>query len=137
MILIAFACQVFISFFSWLVLTLPPAPFYTGQAALESVLGQVPRIVVASWVAFLASENVDAFIYAWFKDRTGGRHLWARNALSSIPAMAVDSVLFITLAFYGTMPVIPLILGMLVTKWLVAVIDIPFMYLNKWIISRN
>jgi len=137
MILIAFACQVFISFFSWLVLTLPPAPFYTGQAALESVLGQVPRIVVASWVAFLASENVDAFIFAWFKARTGGKHLWARNALSSIPAMVVDSVLFITLAFYGTMPVVPLILGMLVTKWLVAVIDIPFMYINKWIISRN
>jgi len=97
----------------------------------------VPRIVVASWVAFLASENVDAFIFAWFKAKTGGKHLWARNALSSIPAMVVDSVLFITLAFYGTMPVVPLILGMLVTKWLVAVIDIPFMYLNKWIISRN
>ncbi|HSD58573.1 MAG TPA: queuosine precursor transporter [Methanotrichaceae archaeon] len=137
MILIAFVSQVIISFFSWLVLALPAAPFYTGQAALESVLGQVPRIALASWIAFLASENLDAFIYAWFKAKTGGRHLWARNAFSSIPAMALDSVLFITIAFYGVMPVVPLIMGQLVLKWLVAVIDIPFMYLNRWLMYRK
>ncbi len=137
MILIAFVSQVIISFFSWLVLALPAAPFYTGQLALESVLGQVPRIILASWIAFLASENLDAFIYAWFKAKTGGRHLWARNAFSSIPAMALDSVLFITIAFYGIMPVVPLIVGQLALKWLVAVIDIPFMYMNRWLMYRR
>lgn len=133
MILIAFISQVMISFFSWLVISLPAAPFYSGQAALESLLGQVPRIVLASWVAFLASENLDAVIFAWFKSRTGGRHLWARNAFSSIPSMALDSAIFITLAFYGIMPVVPLIIGITVTKWLVGLIDIPFMYLNRLI----
>jgi uncharacterized PurR-regulated membrane protein YhhQ (DUF165 family) len=57
--------------FSWLVITLPPAPFYTGHAALELLLGQVPRIVLASLIAFLASENLDAYLYAWFKRVTG------------------------------------------------------------------
>jgi uncharacterized integral membrane protein (TIGR00697 family) len=137
MIFISFFSQVVISFFSWLVLTLPSAPFYTGQAALASILVQVPRIVLASWTAFLVSENLDAFIYSWFKAKTKGKHLWARNAFSSIPAMALDSMLFITLAFYGIMPLLPLILGQIVLKWLVAVIDIPFMYLNRWIMYRK
>jgi uncharacterized integral membrane protein (TIGR00697 family) len=137
MIFISFFSQVVISFFSWLVLTLPSAPFYTGQAALASILVQVPRIVLASWTAFLVSENLDAFIYSWFKAKTKGKHLWARNAFSSIPAMALDSMLFITLAFYGIMPLLPLIFGQIVLKWLVAVINIPFMYLNRWIMYRK
>lgn len=137
MIFISLISQVMISFFAWLVLILPSAPFYTGQAALETVLGQVPRIVLASWIAFLASENLDAFIYSWFKAKTEGQHLWARNVFSSVPAMALDSALFITLAFYGTMPILPLILGQLVMKWLVAVMDVPFMYLNRWVLYKG
>ncbi|MBN1322846.1 MAG: queuosine precursor transporter [Methanotrichaceae archaeon] len=136
MILIALLSQVVISFFAWLVLALPVAPFYMDQASLESVLGQVPRIVFASWVAFLVSENLDAYIFSWFKARTGGRHLWARNAFSSLPAMVLDSTIFISLAFYGVMPIMPLIVGITVTKWLVGLVDIPFMYLNRWVMYR-
>jgi uncharacterized PurR-regulated membrane protein YhhQ (DUF165 family) len=51
--------------------------------------------------------------------------------------MALDSVLFITIAFYGIMPVVPLIFGQLILKWLVAIIDIPFMYLNRWVMYRG
>jgi queuosine precursor transporter len=136
MIFIALASQVAISFFSWLVLVLPSAPFYTGQEALQTVLGQVPKIVFASWVAFLISENLDAYLYSWFKAKTGGRHLWARNVFSSVPAMALDSLIFGTLAFYGVLPILPLIFGQIVVKWIVAVIDIPFMYINRWIMYR-
>ncbi|MGB9902227.1 queuosine precursor transporter [Methanothrix sp.] len=137
MIGIAFLSQIMISLFSWLVVELPPAPFFLHQDAIEVLLEQVPRIVLASWVAFLVSENLDAVVFAWFKSKTKGRHLWARNALSSIPAMLIDSTLFITIAFYGVMPVVPLIIGITITKWLVALIDIPFMYLNRWILYRN
>lgn len=137
MIFISLASQIAISFFTWLVLNLPSAPFYSGQVALETVLGQVPRIIFASWVAFLVSENLDAYLFSWFKAKTKGRHLWARNALSSVPAMALDSVIFITIAFYGVMPILPLIIGQIVIKWIVAVIDIPFMYINRWIMYRK
>ncbi|MDH7597803.1 MAG: queuosine precursor transporter [Methanothrix sp.] len=137
MISIAFISQIMISLFSWLVVELPPAPFFHQQDAIEVLLEQVPRIVLASWIAFFVSENLDAVVFAWFKSRTKGRHLWARNALSSIPAMLIDSALFITIAFYGVMPVVPLIIGITITKWLVALIDIPFMYLNRWILYRN
>jgi len=137
MILIAFATQVAVSLFSWIVLSLPSAPFWPNQSALEIVLGQMPRIVIASWAAFLLSENLDAYIFSWFKKITRGKQLWMRNALSSLPAMALDSVIFVTIAFYGVQPVGTLIFGLIITKWLVGVIDIPFMYLNRYIMYKK
>jgi len=137
MIFIAFIAQVAISFFAWLVLSLNSAPFWTNQSAFEIILGQVPRIMIASWIAFLISENLDAYLFAWFKKISKGKHLWMRNAFSSIPSMALDSVLFVTIAFYGLQPIFPLILGLVVIKWIVGVIDIPFMYLNRWIMYRK
>jgi queuosine precursor transporter len=133
MIFIAFIAQVAIALFSFIIIKLDPAPFYSGQSAFESLLGQVPRLVIASWIAFLISENLDAYLFAWFKNLTKGKHLWMRNAFSSIPAMLVDSVLFVTIAFYGTQPILSLILGLVVIKWIVGIINIPFMYLNRWV----
>ncbi|MBU0461226.1 MAG: queuosine precursor transporter [Nanoarchaeota archaeon] len=137
MILIAFFTQVAVSFFVWIALSLNPAPFWTGGEAFNIILGQVPRLIVASWIAFLISENFDAYIFAWFKKKTKGKHLWMRNALSSLPAMLIDSILFVVIAFYGVQPVLPLILGVTVTKWLVGIIDIPFMYLNRWMMYKK
>lgn len=137
MILIAFATQVAVSLFSWIVLSLPSAPFWQNQPALAVILGQVPRLIVASWAAFLLSENLDAYIFSWFKKITNGKQLWMRNALSSLPSMAVDSVIFVTIAFYGVQPIGTLIFGLIVTKWLVGIIDIPFMYLNRYIMYKK
>lgn len=137
MILIAFVSQVAVTAFSLLVLSLPPAPFWAGQQALEGIFGLVPRIMVASWVAFLASENLDAYIFDWFKKKTKGKHLWLRNAFSSIPAMVVDSALFVSIAFFGVQPVLPLIIGQTAIKWIIAVINVPFMYLNRRIMFKK
>jgi uncharacterized PurR-regulated membrane protein YhhQ (DUF165 family) len=60
-----------------------------------------------------------------------------RNAFSSIPSMALDTLIFVTIAFYRVQPLLPLITGVLVIKWLVGVIDIPFMYLNRWMIYKK
>lgn len=133
MIFIAFIAQVAIALFSFLIIKLNPAPFFSGQEAFELLLGQVPRIMIASWIAFLVSENLDAYLFSWFKNLTKGKYLWIRNVFSSIPAMFVDSVLFVTIAFYGTHPILSLILGLVVIKWFVGIINIPFMYLNRWI----
>ena len=137
MILIAFATQVALALFSWLVVSLAPAPFWQGQESYQFILGQVPRLILASWVAFLVSENLDAVIFAWFKKLTKGNHLWMRNAFSSLPAMAIDSVLFVTIAFWGLQPLGTLIFGLIVVKWVVGIIDIPFMYLNRWVIYNK
>jgi uncharacterized integral membrane protein (TIGR00697 family) len=134
MILIAFISQVAMVFFFWLGIKFPPAPFWDLQSAWEQIFSIVPRITIASWVAFLISENFDAIVYAWFKRLTKGRHLWARNVISSIPALLLDSLVFIPIAFAGVLPLWSLIVGQTVVKWLVGLINIPFMYINRWIL---
>lgn len=137
MILIAFVTQVAVAFFIWMSITLEPAPFWTDQEAFARLLGFAPRIMVAGWIAFLISENLDAYIFSWFKKKTNGKHLWMRNVFSSIPAMALDTVIFVAIAFYGVQPIWPLMAGVLVIKWLVGIIDIPFMYLNRAIMREG
>lgn len=136
MILLAFIAQVIFAAFMYLAISSKGAPFFLGQEAFETVLGSVPRIALAGWVAFLVSENLDAYLYSWFKKVTNGKHLWMRNVFSSLPAMFVDSVLFVTLAFYGVMPILPLIIGLTVMKWLVGIVDIPFMYMSRAVLKK-
>jgi hypothetical protein len=52
-----------------------------------------------------------AFIFTWFNAKIKGRRLWSGNDFSSIPAMALDSAVFINLAFYGVVPIMPLVKG--------------------------
>jgi len=134
MILIAFVTQVGLIFFLWLGTELTPAPFWDDQEAWESIISLVPRITLASWVAFLVSENFDAWVYDVFRKKTGGRHLWMRNVFSSIPALTIDTLLFISIAFWGKLPMGELIEGQFFTKWLVGLVNIPFMYFNRWVI---
>lgn len=137
MILIAFVSQIATAFFILISIYLEPAPFWGDQEIFSKILGFAPRIMIAGWIAFLISENLDAYIFAWFKKITKGKHLWMRNILSSIPSMAVDTLIFVTIAFYGVQPLLPLIFGVMVLKWIVGVIDIPFMYLNRWIMNKK
>lgn len=136
MIFIAFCSQIALILFSYLILESKGAPFFQNQQAFEALLGNVPRIIAASLVAFIVSENFDAYLYHWFRRLTNDKHLWLRNIFSSIPSMLLDSALFVTIAFYGIMPIIPLIIGLSVTKWLVGVIDIPFMYISRAIMGN-
>lgn len=137
MILIAFATQVAMVVFFWLGVKLPPAPFWQLQAPWQQLFGLVPRITLASWAAFLLSENFDAWVYNFMKQKTGRRHLWMRNSFSSIPALLLDSLIFVSLAFWGVLPVWPLILGQTVLKWLVGLVNIPFMYLNRRLLGTE
>lgn len=137
MIFIAFITQIAVAFFIWLSISLPSAPFWQDQGIFTKILGFAPRIMLASWIAFLISENADAYIFSWFKKKTKGKHLWMRNVFSSIPSMALDTIIFVIIAFYGIQPLLPLITGVLVIKWIVGVIDIPFMYLNRWVMNRK
>ncbi|MBI2985067.1 MAG: queuosine precursor transporter [Candidatus Kerfeldbacteria bacterium] len=138
MILIAFVIQVAMVLFSLLVTKLGPAPFWNNQGGWEAIFGIVPRITLASLITYLVSENFDAFVYHAFRRWTRGRFLWMRNAFSSLPALTIDTVLFVTLAFAGTgIPLWPLMLGQFVAKWFVGIIDIPFMYLNRLVLGRN
>jgi len=111
MIFMSFVSQVAMVFFFWLSIKFPPAPFWTIQEAWKQIFGLIPRITLAGWIAFLISENFDALVFAWFKKFTHGKYLWTRNVFSSFPALLIDSLIFIPLAFFGITPIMPLIIG--------------------------
>jgi uncharacterized integral membrane protein (TIGR00697 family) len=106
----------FMALMSWVVVALPPAATWTGQPAYAAVFGQVPRIVLASIVAFWAGEFANSFVLARMKIRTGGRHLWARTIGSTIVGQAVDSLIFYPLAFWGVWDGRTLLV-VLLTQW--------------------
>jgi uncharacterized integral membrane protein (TIGR00697 family) len=96
-----FAAVLFMAFMSWVVVALPPASDWGGQAAYQSVFGQVPRIVFASIAAFWAGEFANSFVLARMKILTRGRHLWSRTIGSTVVGQGIDSLIFYPLAFYG------------------------------------
>ena len=96
-----FCALLFMAFMAWVVVALPPAATWEGQAAYEAVFGQVPRIVFASIVAFWAGEFANSYVLARMKVWTNGRHLWTRTIGSTFVGQGVDSLIFYPLAFYG------------------------------------
>ena len=96
-----FAAVLFMAFMAWVVVALPPAPGWEGQAAYEAVFGLTPRIVLASVVAFWAGELSNAFVMARMKVLTAGRHLWTRTIGSTVVGQGVDSLIFYPVAFLG------------------------------------
>ncbi len=98
---VGFSALLFMAFMSWVVVSLPPAAGWEGQAAYESVFGQVPRIVFASIVAFWAGEFVNSFVLAKMKVWTKGKHLWSRTIGSTVVGQGIDSMIFYPLAFWG------------------------------------
>ena len=107
-----------------------PAPFWENQAAFEAVLKNTPRIVLASLVSYMVSQQHDVMSYAWWRARFPER-LWVRNNASTIVSQALDTVLFISIAFYGTFPLWELIVGQYSIKMLIALMDTPFIYALK------
>ncbi len=118
---LGFACNAVMVAAIWIGGELPAAPFGASQFAYDEVLGVAPRLLVASFVAYLAGEFANAFVLAKLKLATRGRWLWTRTIGSTIVGQALDSTLFITLAFAGTMPR-PALGGAIVGQWLVKVL---------------
>lgn len=116
-----FAAVGFMAFMSWVVVSMPPAPGWTGQAAYEEVFGLTPRIVAASMLAFWAGELANAFVMARMKVATGGKHLWARTIGSTAVGQGVDSLIFYPLAFLGVWSA-GQVLTVLVTNYFLKVI---------------
>ncbi|AGL03396.1 queuosine precursor transporter [Desulfoscipio gibsoniae] len=97
------ACMI-MSLIYWLVGILPAASDWYQQDAYMAILGQTPRIVVASLIAYLCGEFINAFILAKMKIATKGRFLWTRTIGSTMVGQGVDTVLFVIIAFSGIIP---------------------------------
>ena len=116
-----FAASIFAAGMSWVVVSLPPAADWSGQAALAAVFGQVPRIFLASIAAFWAGEIANAVTLSRMKLWTGGRMLWTRTIGSTVVGQGVDSLIFYPLAFLGVWQT-SLVLQVLVTNYALKVL---------------
>jgi queuosine precursor transporter len=117
---VGFIALIFMAFMSWVVVALPPAAGWEGQAAYEAVFGQVWRIVFASITAFWAGEFVNSYVMARMKIWTQGKHLWTRTIGSTVVGQGVDSLIFYPLAFWGVWSNSQVITVM-ITNWLLKV----------------
>ncbi len=99
-----FICLILMAITLAVVQYLPPAKTWPNQAAYEIILGFVPRIVIASIIAYFLGEFTNSYILAKMKIWTKGKMLWSRTIGSTVVGELVDSVIFSLIAFYGTMP---------------------------------
>ena len=116
-----FAAMVFMALMSWAVVAMPPADSWDGQSAYESVFGLVPRIVLASIIAFWAGEFVNSYVLARMKVWTQGKALWSPTIGSTVFGQAVDSAIFYPVAFLGIWETKD-VLTVMVTNWALKVL---------------
>lgn len=127
-----FGALAFASVMAYVVVQLPPAPFWLDrQPAIEKVFGSTWRIVLASLIAFWVGSFANSFVLAKMKILTAGRHLWMRTIGSTMVGELFDSALFYTIAFYGVMTneqLITVTLTQYVLKTLWEVLATPLTY---------
>jgi len=147
-IVIAFITQVLLVTFIAMVNSLSPAPFFQFEEAWQSLFRLSIRITAASWISFLICSNLDAYVFDKLKqkflekelsfklDTSLNPYVWLRSSVSDILDLTLDSVIFVTLAFYGVMPVVPLIIGQIVSKNIIGFIDNPWFVWYKRLLRK-
>jgi hypothetical protein len=103
-IFLGFAMNLYAVIFFLITVKMAYPPFFEGQAAFETVLGFTPRLLIASFIAYLIGTNVNAWVLVLVKKLTNAKYLWVRTISSTIVGESIDSTIFITLAFYGVVP---------------------------------
>ena len=118
---LGFACNALMVAAIWLGGEIPSAPFWKGGAAYTEILGQTPRILLASFVAYLFGEFANSYVLAKMKIVTRGRWLWTRTIGSTVVAQALDTTVFVALAFGGAVPAGALT-GIMAGQWIAKVL---------------
>ena len=100
-IYVGLLANLFMALVLWVAIQLPPAHGWNLQAEFAAVHRLIPRIVIASLVAYVAGELVNSFIMSKLKIRTIGKHLWLRTISSTVAGQFVDTAIFVLIAFGG------------------------------------
>lgn len=124
-----------------LVLALPASPDMPASnlAAFEQVNGQTPRIMAAGPVAYGVSLMLNVWIFDKLRGKGdgGGAWLMARGAIASAISQAIDTVIFITLAFYGEFPIAPLLVGQAIAKIVLSFVLVPFLIAGALALAKK
>ena len=136
---IGFACNLIAVLAIYIGGLLPAAGFWPNQSAYDAILGFTPRLLIASFVAYLIGEFLNSIVLAKLKVRTSGKYLWARTIGSTLIGELADSAVFITAAFAGVWPGDQILTGV-VTQWLLKsgyeVIATPLTYVAVGFLKR-
>jgi uncharacterized integral membrane protein (TIGR00697 family) len=132
---LGFFSALLMSFVLYVVQILPPAVDWPNQQAYESLLGFVPRIVLASLIAYFMGEFSNSVTLSLLKIRTKGKFLWVRTIGSTIIGEGIDTIVFCMVAFYGVLPnylLWAVILSNYIFKCSVEILFTPITY---WIVA--
>ena len=131
--------------FFWLLLAaaifslvdwLPPAPDWALQDSFHAILGQTPRIVAGSLAAYFLGEFTNSFVLAKLKLLTRGRWLWSRTIGSTLAGEAVDTAIFLSIAFLGVLPW-PLLTVVFISNYVFKVgVEVFFTPATYWVVGR-
>lgn len=116
-----FFASALLSVMSLITVALPPAPDWPNQEAFETVFRIVPRMAVASLVAYWAGEFANAYVMAKMKLWTKGKQLWTRTIGSTVVGQFVDSIVVMVIAFAGEISA-ALIVNMIISGYLAKVL---------------
>lgn len=131
-----FAMNLIAVIFYTLAVQWPAASFWSGQESFSSVLGSTPRIAIASLTAYLFGSFVNAFIMSKFKLMTKGKGFTLRAIVSTLAGEGIDSLVFITIAFVGIIPVNQLIIMVVIQAAVKTVFEIVVLPLTIMIVNR-
>ncbi|MGV3457255.1 queuosine precursor transporter [Sphingomonas sp.] len=112
---------------SWLVWALPASPKMMPEYrdAIQLILGTTWRIWGAGIVAYGVSQTLNVTIFSAMRGGEGSKMLWLRAGVAGILSQIVDTLIFITLAFYGEFPIGPLLVGQLISKIALSALLVP------------
>ena len=127
LVLIGFVPLIVSLLLSLLVLAVPAADGMDPArlSAFETVMGGTPRIWLGGILAYGISTLLNVTIFSRLKASEGGRLLWLRSAVASVLSQIVDTLIFITIAFYGVFPIGELILGQMLAKVVLSIVLVP------------
>lgn len=131
-VLYGFISMILMTIVMQFALWFAPAPDDFINQSLVNIFSIMPRIVLASFIAYSLSQFHDVWIYSIYKKATKGKHLWIRNNASTLVSQIIDTVVFVFIAFWRVFP-LNVFMSILITTYLmkliVAVLDTPFIYL--------
>jgi hypothetical protein len=139
-VLLGFVALVMMVGYMQIALYFQPAADDFAQPHLSALFGFLPRIALASMIAYLVSQLHDVWAFHAIRERTGGKFLWLRNNVSTMVSQLLDSAIFCAIAFWGLFPVnvfLEILLSTYVIKVVVAGLDTPFIYMAKRIFSKR
>ncbi len=137
-VLFGFCSMVLFSALMLLALLFIPNVYDTSQESLHNIFMIVPRITAASLAAYLASQFLDVYIFSKLKQKYN--KLWLSNNIGTIVSQIVDTIIFVTIAYIGTMPIKELFITMgtiYALKVIIALADTGFIYISKKITPKE